>query len=208
MHIINNDKYDYLFIEAKNTNTTYPNSRVVTGDSFPEQIEELLNTEIILRYRLKNFISSSEDDHEFNRPSDDVNHTTDEHFSPPDDMFYYKHGTFIVLRADAVEPYVMIAKHRDKEFYMINSTKKDTLGNYEFLERVSLYCAQNEKFKDVSVIDIYDGIEHDGEVVRIDDGEEYIIIIKESVGESEYRYVLGSEVISVLHTNEDSNMEE
>ena len=44
MHIINQSKHDYLFIDSKNTNTTYPNSEYVTGDSFPEQIDELIES--------------------------------------------------------------------------------------------------------------------------------------------------------------------
>ena len=206
MHIIDQSENDYLFILAKNTNTTYPNSNYIDEQTFPEQMEDLLGTEVELRYRLKNFFSSSDDDHIFNRPSDDVNYTDVEHISPPDDMFYYKTDKFIVLRADNAEPYVMIAKHRTKDLYFINSTRLDENNEYDFKTKVSLSSEQMQEFKNITFIDIYDNAEYSGEVYRIDNGEEFIIIIKESIGESDYRYLLGTEVISVI--DKDSNVEE
>ena len=200
MHIIDQSKHDYLFIDSKNTNTTYPNSEYVTGDSFPEQIDELINTEIELRYRLKNFFSSNDDEHEYHRPYDDTRYIDREALTP-EDKFYYKTGRFIVLRADVVEPYVLIAKSPTRDFYVINSTRLNELDEYEFLTRVCTDCAQNTEYQEAYVLDIYDNTEHYGKVYRIDDGEEFIIIIEESIGESESRWVLGSEVMSTLVSN-------
>ena len=123
-----NQLYDVLLHhKTKHTNVEMPGvifNRYISADKFPEQISELINTEITLKYRNHNIVENLDNTPSSGRPSDDISWSPRNPISPEysGDQYSIFEDTFIVLRADKTEPYRLIARSEDYKIILINST--------------------------------------------------------------------------------------
>ena len=198
-----------LHLLTRQTNLEKPYTSYITDEYFPDQITELLNTAITLKYR-NHYVYSKEiysvpATITFNgrtmssRPSDDINFT--ERMIGPEDFEddYILTDLFTVLRADAVEPHVLIAINADYSVLLISSTETDNNGEYKFNTLINEYPVQNNTLFGLATLDQfseqlygYSGEEYDGVVLRVDKTEPCNTVIAEFVDDG-IRYVLGDE---------------
>lgn len=206
--------YDLLLHQfTKHTNLQVPCSNYVRGAKFPDQISELLNTTVTLRYRdyyldnnlfrgypavVKNMYGVEMN----SRPSDDK--ALPEYQPGPDDyeVKYIQTGEFTVVRADAMEPYRLIAISKDYRRILINSTKKKEDGTYEFESIISEYPLQINTFIGLEVYDQY--VAEVDEIractLRVDASEPCYSVILEFLGSTGMiRFILGDEAFSKLY---------
>lgn len=191
-----------LHKHTRHTNKYMPYSNFVKGDIFPEQIKELLNTTVTIKYRNYNLPESCIKYREpISRPHDDME------FKPrvagaeeTEDKFFYE-GKFRVLRADAAEPYTLIAVSEDYSMMIVNSTKEID-GKYEFEDKVSEYPLQMNEFVGLLVWDQYAAEIRELKAVtlRVDRSEPCYSIMMEFLGSSgEVRFIIGDEAFSKIY---------
>lgn len=198
---------------TKHTNRMIPYSKEVNGNVFPDQISDLLNTVVTLKYRdyykdtgslrgvparVKNMYGVEID----SRPSDDSDLMPLE--PGPDDyeIFEVQTGDFTIVRADAVEPYRLIAVSTDYTRILVNSTRIINDGSYEFESIISVYPLQLNTFTGLEVYDQYMGKidEIRGCTLRVDAGEPCYSVICEFLGDTGViRFILGDEAFSKLY---------
>ena len=196
--------YDKLLHNlSRHTNVTQPNSKYIIGDKFPDQISELINTEVTIKYRTHFIVDEDKDNINIHRPSDDIDIVTGHHNTGPEDydpMIVYS-DKFKVLRADKSDPYVLIAISNDGSKLLVNSTKPLSNGKLEYTEKISIYPKQiNEliglEFQDQFYAEI-DEIRSC--TLRVDNNEPCYSVLMEILGSTGYvRFVLGDEVQSKL----------
>lgn len=200
--------YDkFLHKETRLSNKETPISKYVDADKFPEQISELINTVITLKYRNHNIIDVDLSIPSSGRPSDDLpwsdmgGSTGQEEYDPHD---VYEEE-FLVLRADAAEPYTMIAISLDYNKMIVNSTRPIP-GGYKFQEYISeLPVEQDEYFGNV-VTDIYGfHTEIPATILKMDAGEPCYTILVEFLDSDVIRFVLGDEVLTRIEETTNEN---
>lgn len=202
--------YDVLLHhKTKHTNIEMPGCKYIAANVFPEQISELINTEITLKYRNHNIIDNYNEPSS-GRPSDDSPwvskpNTGPEYSGDPSDVYEDK---FIVLRADSTEPYRLIARSLDYKMILINSTEIDDSGEYKFKTIISEYPVQDNTYFGLEIQDQYVGeIDELGAVtLRVDAGEPTYSVLVEFLGSTGIiRFVLGDEVFSKIQDRYDIN---
>ena len=208
-------QYDVmLHILSRHTNLQVPYSDYVNGNIFPDQISELLNTEVTIKYRCHyntdyNIIEKAaiitEDGEEISsRPSDDIQQLEPRELTEEEkkeNPFIFSEP-FRVLRADATEPYRLIAISRDYKKIIVNSTKKDRYGNYLFETLVSEYTIQINELLGLGCYSQYAGKVRELKAVtlRVDATEPCYSVLMEFLGSTGMvRFILGDEAISVLY---------
>lgn len=197
-----NQLYDVLLHHrTKHTNMETPGSRYITAKIFPEQISDLLNTEVTLKYR-NHYIVDDYDRPSSGRPEDDTEWSPRPDYGPESidqsDVFEDK---FIVIRADNAEPYRLIAISKDYKMILVNSTRKNDLNEYEFINKICEYPVQDNNFFGLEIQDQYAGEINELSAVslRIDAGEPCYSVMVEFLGSTNYiRFVLGDEVFSAI----------
>lgn len=199
-----NQLYDiHLHRLSRHTNMMMPYCKYISADKFPDQISELLNTEVTLKYRNHNWIDNVNIE-STSRPSDDYPWTPKGEDSPEfsGDQHDVYEDKFVVLRADATPPYRLIARSRDYKIILINSTDIDEgTGEYKFRSYVSEYAVQNYQLYYLDISDQYAGeiSELKAVTLRVDAGEPTYSVLVEYLGNTGYiRFVLGDEVFSNL----------
>lgn len=217
----------FLHMLTKHTNLEVPFSDYVKSDSFPEQISELLNTTVTLKYRnhyltnldLTTRAATIIKDGKLvsSRPRDDDQQLEDRVpsvYEEEEQPFDYE-GDFIVLRADASEPYRMIAISTDYTKIVINSTRLVD-NQYEFRTKVSEYPVQMNEYIGLQCYDQYAGEinELKAAVFRVDSTEPCYSILMEVLGSTNVvRFILGDEAMSILYdwyhtsSNDYNNMD-
>ena len=196
--------YDVLLHKlTKHTNVSMPFCKYISGNVFPTQIPELLNTDITLKYR-NHYLVDNSDLPCIGRPSDDTEYRPKSYDGPEfngDQNDVYS-GTFTVIRADGSEPFRLIAVSKDYKKILINSTKvKD--GAYEFLTKISEYSVQDNMFFGLDVRDQYAGELNELKAVsvRVDEGEPCYSVMLEFLGATNYiRFILGDEAFTAINT--------
>ena len=196
--------YDVLLHKlTKHTNVSMPFCKYISGNVFPTQIPELLNTDITLKYR-NHYLVDNSDLPCIGRPSDDTEYRPKSYDGPEfngDQNDVYS-GTFTVIRADSSEPFRLIAVSKDYKKILINSTKvKD--GAYEFLTKISEYSVQDNMFFGLDVRDQYAGELNELKAVsvRVDEGEPCYSVMLEFLGATNYiRFILGDEAFTAINT--------
>ena len=183
-------KDDLLLRRSRHTNLQVPHSEYVTYDTYPEQDSNLLGTIINQRFRDLNTPDLPPEDISEEDMLEDE--SSDTGFSY--DGYTYA-STFIILRFDITEPFVMISVSTDYRFMIVSDTRV-----YE--TKVCEYCIQLSEYIGATVFDQYPGIpdERKGIVLAVDDGEPCNTVIAEVFGEEEntFRFVLGDECQSIL----------
>ena len=210
---------NYLQELAKHTNKIAPYCRYIGANVFPEQISELLNTEVTLKYRTHYKIEMM-DDEPSSRPSDDDPFI---HINPEGPEFIDPHDIyedqFIVVRADRTEPYRFIAMAKDYSKFLVNSTKKDDNDEYLFNSTVSLYPLQNDRLIGFMVQDEWEGeiTNMNAVTLRVDDCEPAYSVLMEFLGSSGVvRFLIGDEIkanivdtyVSIDYDNKDASEHE
>ncbi len=209
-------EYDImLHLLTRHTNLVQPYSDYVTATEFPEQITELLNTEVTIKYR-NHYLSDisliekpatiiRDGETISSRPSDDAQQMearkipeTEEKESP----FVQEDKKFRIVRADAAEPYRLIAISTDYEVIVVNSTKKDDSGEYAFKTLVSEYATQLNEYVGLGCYDQYAGVitELKAATIRVDATEPCYSVLMEFLGSTGVvRFILGDEAASMLY---------
>ena len=194
--------YDVLLhILTRHTNKEKPYSDYVSGDTFPAQNSELLNTEVTIKYRdYYQYDNANMRRETSGRPSDD--NQTSYSIGPDDyDDNLIRTDKFTVLRADAAEPYRLIAVNRDYTRILVNSSKPTDTG-YEFDTLVSEYPVQYNEYIGIGVYAQYPGDERQIKActLRVDHGEPCHSIMMEYLGSTgKVRFTFGDEHFSVLY---------
>lgn len=174
---------------------TYPHSRLITPESYPEQDESMVGEIIELKIRDEyeldyNEIRKTPSD---GRPGDDVPWT--EPIDGPDD---YENPDYFelpceILRFDAGEPHVLIACTLDYDYILIGDTRtyEDEVLIYphQYINMIGFPCHNRYNFIDEPVVS--------GFIIRQDAKDPSDGVAVEIIGE-EKRYVLESECESVL----------
>lgn len=210
-------KRKYLHQFSRHTNLNPPYSKYITANKFPDQISDLLNTEVIIKYKVlaKTDIETANKAATIirdgkvisSRPSDDIQHMED--YVIPDyikkENPLYDEGSFIVLRADSVEPFKFIGISTDYSKMVIGSTK--IINNeYLFLSNVLEYPIQMNELLGIYVYNCYDDGEILAKVLRIDDCEPLYSILIEFLENNIIRFVLGDEVKSKLFEDDKNEI--
>lgn len=118
-----------------------------------------------------------------------------------DDFGLIREDHFKVLRADKVEPYILIAVSKDYSVIVVNSTKPLENGKLEYEEKISLYPKQINELIGLEFSDqFYAEIDEIRScTIRVDNGESCYSILMEILGSTGYvRFILGDEVQSKL----------
>lgn len=208
---------------AKQTNLRYSYSDYVTGGEYPEQLHELIGSTVHLSYvteykcNIKTRLEAPSvrivDGEEISlRPEDDYQflkkvELNGSDFDDAKDIF---DDDFMVLRADATEPYVFIGISLNYENVVISSTEINEMSHYRFLDDVTIYPLQFNEFFDIPVRTHYmndkfvDDVEYDAKILRIDKTEPNRAVLVEFVDEENIRFVLGDEVNVVDNETFDS----
>ena len=200
--------YDVLLHKlTKHTNVSIPYSRYISGDTFPEQDSELLNTVITLKYRDHNIIETPEDS-EANRPPDDEPFEPFESNHTSGDPYEVYSIDCIVVRADSSEPFRLIAISTDYTRILVNSTRIGTDGEPAYKHLVSEYPVQDNKFFGLEIKNQYAGEinELNAVSIRCDSCEPCYAVLMEFLGTTNMiRFVLGDEMFSILRDYYDIN---
>lgn len=206
---------DNIFIHllTKHTNLQKPYSDFVKYNKYPEQLTDLVNTEVTIKYRY-NAISDTDTISRASviekdgkiislRPHDDDQLLKEKEISDIDiyDNSFVQEDTFTVLRADAVEPYVFIAISKDAFEIIVSSTKIDENGEYQFNKYPSIYPLQDNRFIGLGCYQYYDGYipEIISTPLRVDSTEPCYTVFAEFIGNDTLRFTLGDEVISKVY---------
>ena len=181
---------------TKEVNKETPICKYITPYSFPEQISELINTDVTIKYRNHKII-----DHELgaprNRPADDVEYIP-RAIGPDDfDMHDVYTGKFKVLRADAGEPYRFIGISQNYQKIIVGSTEIED-GEYRFLHEVMEYPIQNNVYFGIAVENQY--IEEDKIIpavtIAADTAEGHNVVLLEHYSDNIIRFTLADEKIA------------
>ena len=198
-------------------------------NSFPKQNTELLNTTVTLQYRNRNHwedievlgypatIKDESGRSMPSRPEDDDTYQPREGEGPDyeDDNDYIHEGEFRIVRADAVEPYTLIAIKDDYSVVVVSSSEPVD-GGYKFQSIVSVYNLQREDLLAVRTVQIYDEKAStnpvdlpEGVVFRVDSVDPNRSVIMELLparyGTRLVRFVTGDEVLSdIIMKNDDT----
>lgn len=205
----------YLQELAKHTNKTEPYNRYLGSDRFPMQYEDLIGTEVSLKYR-NHYRIEVMDDEPLPRPSDDdpfihINKNGPD-FIDPHDVY---EDNFIVVRADREEPYTFIAVAKDYSKFLVNSTRVNDNGEFLFYVNPSEYPLQNDLLVGLLVNTewVDTKVELMGVTLRADQCEPAYSVIMEFLGSTGMvRFVLGDEVkanivdtyVSIDYDNKDA----
>ena len=162
---------------TRHSNVSIPGSKYISGTKYPKQNEELLNSVVPLRYR--NMYIPDMD--EYTGPDAYDPHT-----------IYTENCT--VLRCDIEEPYVMIAISDDYRCLLVLDSRnwKTSVVIYPFQMNVVGESCMNRYFADRDLRQAY--------ILRADNGEPCNTVLLEETDDS-YRFILGSECISILNSN-------
>ena len=199
---------------TKHTNLYIPYSDYVNGVKFPDQIRGLLNTNVTLKYR-NHYVSDYIDTQSVkplikgasSRPSDDDKFVAPTYGPDNIDPRVVFQEEFTVIRADAAEPYRLIAISKDYSKMLVNSTKVIN-GKYEYETKVSEWPKQMNELIGIAVYDHYvkEPEEIKGVTMRVDTGEPCFSIIMEILGSTGYvRFVLGDEMYSMIQDYYDED---
>lgn len=212
-------QYDiFLHMLTKHTNLNLPYSDYVKGREFPNQIAELLNTEVTIKYR--NFYETDIDvaarsatlinngEVISSRPKDDDQQLEDRElpeFEKRERPHYYE-GQFIVVRADADLPFRFIGISPDYSKIVVGSTEKDENDQYLFLDTVLEYPIQMNEYIGLGCYDQYksDVSEIKAVTLRVDKCEPCYTVLVEFLGSTNMiRFILGDEAQSLLYDYHD-----
>lgn len=202
----------FLHEVTRHTNIEIPYSDFVQSNKFPEQISELLNTKVTIKYRnhyrsdlecinraavrYKDGVKVS------SRPSDDIQMMEDDTPAIVDvsDQTDIYSGKFIVVRADKTEPYVMIGIKDDYSAMVINSTEIDDSGEYKFYSKISEYATQMNEFIGLQVFVRFMGNTNEriGAIFSVDATEPCHSIIMELLDETTVRFILDNEAMAIV----------
>jgi len=223
---------NYLQELLKHTNIILPfntdrNIDYISATKFPPQDEKLINTRVTIKYRdfstrtnpvtieKAALITDIESDEKISsRPEDDVQKPQESHLTPEEltEMGPYVEREFIVLRADAIYPYILIAITDDYSMLVVNSSYYDEMTEkYVFEDHISEYPIQQFKYIGASCISKYRDGQLDALVFRADANEPSISILYETAqdeyGNDYHRFVLGDELradfIGLITANSD-----
>ena len=206
-------KHDDVFLHkiSRHTNLQLPFSDYVKVDKFPAQISDLLGTVITLKYRnyyrseleagTKSATIIRDGEKVSSRPSDDTQQLEDREplsYEIDETPFYYE-DPFIILRADAEEPFRLIAVSTDYTKMVVNSTEIVN-GDYLFFTKVSEYHPQMNEFIGIDWKDQYAGIIPELRAIslRVDETEPCYSILMEYLEEDMVRFVLGDETMAKM----------
>lgn len=188
----------FLHKFTKHTNLYKPHSEKVSSTTFPEQISELLNTIVTLKYRDhrigdKDIVSIPS----YGRPKDDGEYFKFTNEGPdkldPHDIYT---GDFKIIRADKVDPFRMIAISTDYDKIIISTTKQEN-GNYIYPDIVCEYPIQMNEYIGIACFDKYNILEEPrlkSVTLRVDTYEPCYSVLMEILGSTGYvRFLLGDE---------------
>jgi hypothetical protein len=198
------------------TNMNVSRSDYISYTEYPEQILELLNTIITIRYR--NYYTNDtsilgrratlivDGEEVSSRPKDDYQRLDDIEIIDKEIPFIFS-GEFRVLRADKVEPYILIAVSTDYSKIVVNSTRLDENDEYMYNTIVSEYAIQKNEYIGQNFYTLYDnGLNVADKLhavsLSIDDSEPCYGILMEYLDDGRVRFVLGDESIAVLSDEE------
>lgn len=206
--------HDYMLHDiTKHTNLAQPYSDYVRANKFPTQYSELINSEVILKYRYQYIIDRCNQNDSpaeldigngitLTRPEDDlsiVRNPSDEPDKYDDnDIFTDK---FTIVRADSSAPYLMIAICFDYKKIIIGSTEKDSNGEYKFLSDIHSYPIQ---FNEYIGLGCYtQSSAKDGRLkaatMRVDSGEPCEAVLIEFLNSNVIRFIIGEEAVAILY---------
>jgi hypothetical protein len=203
-----------LHEQTRHTNIDRPYNRYVAGETFPEQITELLNTEVTLKYRNYDIVDDNMEAVCAGRPEDDQDYDfyNREIGAEDFDQIDVYENKFRVIRADSSEPFVLIGISEDYSKILVNSTRIEEDGEYRFKKFISSLPQQLNNYFGLEVENRHTGeIETiPGVTIRVDDKEATYSIIVEFLGSTNtIRVVLGDECFSriVDYLNDDYNFD-
>lgn len=207
-------EYDVmLHLLTRHTNLVQPYSDYVQPNIFPEQISELLNTEVTIKYRNHYLSDRSLNERAAtiirngeiisSRPSDDRQQIETRVSKVEEDEFpFVSEGTFRIVRADATPPYRLIGISTNYQFIIVNSSEQDESGEYAFTYLVSEYPTQLNEYIGLECYNQYGGEiqELRAATLRVDATEPCYSILIEFLGSTGIaRFILGDEAASILY---------
>ena len=159
---------------ARHTNIWYPNSNYVAYNTYPAQDQDMVGSNVTLRYRNMNFVD-----------------LTPEELGPVDsasiDSNNVRTDEFTVLRFDIEEPFKMVSITSDYEVILVNDSRY-------YMFEINQYAIQYNEFIGVEVFDDYGVDMRPGVTLRVDNGEPCMAVIAEFIGQDKIRIILGDEV--------------
>lgn len=208
-----NKFYDYMLHNiTKHTNLAQPYSDYVRDGKFPTQYGELLNSEVILKYRYQYIIDRCNQNDSpaeldigngvtLTRPEDDLWITKNPSNEPDkyddNDVFTDK---FTIVRADSSAPFLMIAICFDYKKIVIGSTEKDSNGEFKFLSDIHSYPIQFNEY--IGLACRTQSSPKDGRLkavtMRVDSGEPCEAVLIEFLSSNVIRFIIGEEAVAIL----------
>lgn len=206
MNIVDNPRS--LLNYTKHTNTTSKEASYISLDNYPEQLD-IVGTKVEISYRNRNMINldiinmppyiidKTTGERIYSRPEDDYPFRRREILPPEGDEKIYREK-FLVLRADAVEPFRLVAINDNYSVLLVNSTRGTEVG-YEFETKISIYPVQYGELIGPKVYTHYkyDNVDREAYVLRADTTEtHYSVLIEKVITDTEYkvRYLFEDEV--------------
>ena len=201
-YFFNPESDELLHKLTRHSNRSVPYERHVADNQFPDQIAELLNTYVVLKYRDLRVVDDYHKDYIYlGRPSDDEPYFEREDGPEDIDQHDVYEEEFRVIRADSSEPFVLIGISKDYSKILVNSTRIID-GDYAFKEIISYYTKQDNTWIGLEVENKHNNKDIDrlnALTVRVDAGEPCYSILVEYLGATGIiRCVLEDECISIV----------